>query len=158
MDNVNYKNRTVDMVKVLRNMIDGTEDPKHEPTREELRKRRSIRNGIFSIDPETYSLYYMPVEKYDVGIQIPLGNTQYFKMAELLVKRGNELISHKEMYEYIFGRPYDDDSEPTRKLQYFINRFKARLNKDPKRKFKKKFLDYLFTNAYGQGYMLHNKM
>lgn len=161
MDKNVYKNdnNTVDMLKVVHSLIDkGEEKPKPEPTKEELRRKRSFKGGVFSIDPETFTLYFIAIDKYNIDFPIPLGDTQYYRMAELIVKNGEKLLPHKEIYEYVFKKSYAAAFEPDKELRYFIRRFKNRLNKDPRRKFKKRFLDYMFASVYGQGYFLHNKM
>lgn len=115
---------------------------------------RLIKSGRFGLDPDTGTLFF-DLDLNALGVvpyPIPLGlNTNFYRLAEFMVKRNGLPATHKEMYEYVFGEGYDDDStfEPNRKLQYLIRDFKELLKEHL---VDKQILKNLFKNAYRSGY------
>ena len=146
-----YKNddSTKDLLQMLKDIAEG------KPLPEDLRRKRSTKGGLFSLDPETHTLYFILLDKYDLDFPLYLGDTQNYRMAELLVNQAEQLLTHKEIYEHIFNRTYEDALEPDKELRYFINRFKKKLQKKWKLK---PLLKIMFESNYGRGYTLHNKM
>lgn len=159
MDNdvTKYKNddNTADTIKYLREIIGGVENPQHPLSKKDLRLKRSTKGGLFSLDPETHTLYFILIDKHNVDFPLYLGDTINYRIAELVVNRSEELLSHQEMYEHIFQRSFVKSNSPVRDLQFALNRFKAVVQE---KWGLKPLLKRMFESNRGYGYTLHNKM